>query len=221
MSRPRTKLCSAALPGLRYSLPHHCSPPLRCADGSPGATWQAHRGWGGGKNLDMRDWTHREGYGESPDYLEETRLSIEDENQQFPPHEPAMHLSNSSMRMLEHPLKWKQMRRARSAAALRAVGTQTSELRRSGTSSSLCCTYGLKPAFPRTGSAPMRRPASQASSLDGLDDAAYGDGGLRAQSRPQTAASLGRSVASGQGAWRPTTPVWRGTARPYPQDTQM
>lgn len=194
---------------------------------------QAHRGWGGGKNLDMRDWTHRDGYGEPPDYLEETQLSIEDEQRQFPQHEPAKHMSDSSMRMLEHPLKWKQMRRARSAAALRSVGTQTSELRRSGTSLSLCCTYGLQPALPpvlrrAAGSAPMRRSASspQANMLidGGRWVGGYGDGGLSAPSRPQTATSLhslGRSVASpSQADSKPTTP-WRGTARPYPQETLM
>ena len=157
--------------------------------GFPAATMQAHTIWHH-PGTEQSNWAMRNGYGSNPGYLHDRAHSSAASSIA---RELAM--SEATMRLTEHPLLWSKRRRSASEATLRR---SRSLLTASNSSASLCCTYGLHPSFPRTGSSgALLLPSPLAGAKDN---------GPSPPRRVMTSPSLAKR------------PVWRGVARPFPQD---
>jgi hypothetical protein len=214
--------------------------------GNPFQKFRGHTRWPGKTTagLDSRNWLGRDGYGQRPTYLDERMRTVATEPQGRQllhlPHNAIPALSESTMRATEHPLAWKRVRRARriaSAASLRS-SSSVGILPSSPSSSSLCCTFGLHPAFPRQppsleGNKLGRKEDSNAHLAPAPDQPGTANRAMRAvfsapalnathtqsdpalppsRARPSSRSSLSRPASR-------STLIWRGPARPYPQDS--
>ena len=168
--------------------------------GFAGATQGAHQEWYGSP-IEMKNWSQRKGFGESPLYLSRPSHDITVGSLTN-----TLSMSDSTMRLTEHPLTWRRHRRAASATRLKRSQSQPLSLASSVSSASLCCTFGLHPAFPRS-------PANLRGSQSSIGNAVEIPGPAGELGSRQTAVSRASLTSAS-----PSRPLWKGNARPFPQD---
>ena len=158
---------------------------------------RAHVAWPG-KSLEMADWTQRDGFGVLPEIyatseMDRTMLSSSACTQ-------SLSMSACTVRMVEHPLAWRQARRDYGASDLMSVPRSSRGTAARAGGRAMCATYGLhslSPATPRGNSMPRGTPRRLAT---------FGS--------PRVSYTPRHTQKEAAASPRAT---WRGSSRPFPQ----